>query len=126
MIAVTCRWGADLTVGASGDISVASVQAEVQQRLVRRLLTNPGDYVWHTEYGAGLGSYVGERYSPGFIEGAVLNQLQLEGLVAATPAPLVETSLSPTGPLSTISVAVRYRVAGASASDSVILNLGDK
>lgn len=126
MIAIACRWGGDLAVGPSGDISVAPIQAEVQQRLVRRLLTNPGDYVWHTEFGAGLGSYVGEGYSPSLIEGAILNQLQLETLVAATPAPSVQTSLSSTGPFSTISVAVQFRVSGQSMPNSVTLNLGTK
>jgi hypothetical protein len=126
VIAITCRWGEDLSVGASGDIGFALVQAEVQQRLVRRLLTNPGEYVWHVDYGAGLGGYVGERYSPGLIEGAVLNGLQLEALVAGTPAPLVQTSLSVTGPFSTISVAVQYQVVGASTQDFIALNLGTK
>jgi hypothetical protein len=126
VIAITCRWGEDLSVGVSGDIGVALVQAEVQQRLVRRLLTNPGEYVWHVDYGAGLGSYVGERYSPGFIEGAVLNELQLEALVAGTPAPMVQTNLSVTGPFSTISVAIQYQVAGTSTPDFITLNLGIK
>jgi hypothetical protein len=126
VIAITCRWGGDLSVGASGDINVALIQAEIQQRLVRRLLTNPGEYVWHADYGAGLGGYVGETYSPGFIEGAVLNQLQLEALIAGTPAPSVQTSLSVTGPFSTISVAVQYQVVGGSTLNSIALNLGTK
>jgi hypothetical protein len=124
MITIVCDWGADLSVGPSGDINVTIVQANVQQRVVRRLLTNPGDYIWHTNYGAGLGGYVGKPYSPGNIDGAILNQLQLEPLVAATPAPTVQINQSTTGPSATISVTVQYQVAGTSAENSVVLGLG--
>ncbi|MGA3000245.1 MAG: hypothetical protein ABSE20_00825 [Acetobacteraceae bacterium] len=124
MITIVCDWGADLSVGPSGDINVTIVQANVQQRVVRRLLTNPGDYIWHTNYGAGLGGYVGKPYSPGNIDGAILNQLQLEPLVAATPAPTVQINQSTTGPSATISVTVQYQVAGTFAENSVVLGLG--
>ena len=55
MDALFCPWGGDLSVGPGGDISVAPVEAEVEQRIIRRLLTNTGDYIWHISYGAGLG-----------------------------------------------------------------------
>jgi hypothetical protein len=124
MKTIVCEWGGDLAVGPSGDINVAPLQANVQQRLVRRLLTNPGDYIWHTDYGAGLGGYVGQPYSPGIIEGVILNQLQLEPLVATTPAPMVQINQSATGPFSTISVNVQYQVAGTSTEHSVVLGPG--
>jgi len=126
LIAIASRWEGDLSAGATGDIAVVPVQSEVQQRLIRGLLTNPGDYIWHTKYGAGLGSYVGERYSQNFIEGAVLNQLKFEPLVMATPAPSVQINLSLAGSLSTIAVAVKYQVSGTSSPDSVVLHLGTK
>jgi hypothetical protein len=124
VITIVCDWGADLSVGPSGDINVAPVQTNVQQRLVRRLLTNAGDYIWHTNYGAGLGSYVGQPYSPANIEGAILNQLQLEPLVAATPTPTVQINQSASGPFSSISMSVQYLVAGTSTDDSVVLSVG--
>jgi hypothetical protein len=124
MIAIVCDWGGDLSVGSGGDINATPVQANVQQRVVRRLLTNPGDYIWHTDYGAGLGGYVGKPYSPGNIEGLILNQLQLESLVAATPAPTVEINQSAAGPSSTTSVSVQYQIVGTSTDDAVVLGLG--
>jgi hypothetical protein len=124
VITIVCDWGADLSVGPSGDISVAPIQANVRQRLVRRLLTNAGDYIWHTNYGAGLGGYVGQPYSPANIEGAILNQLQLESLVAETPTPTVQINQSATGPFSSISVTVQYQVAGTSTENSVVLSIG--
>ena len=124
MITIVCDWGADLSVGPSGDIEMTPVQTNVQQRVIRRLLTNPGDYICHTNYGAGLGSYVGEPYSSANIEGAILNQLQLESLVAATPTPTVQISQSASGPMSAASVKVQYQVAGTSMENSVVLGLG--
>jgi len=124
MIAVVCDWGGDLSVGSSGDIAVAPVQIEVQQRLIRRLLTNPGDYIWHTEYGAGLGTFVGEPCSPGLIESTILNQLQHEALVAMNPSPTVLTDQSLTGSFSTTSVTIQYQITGTSAGMSVVVALG--
>jgi hypothetical protein len=124
LITIVCDWGTDLSVGPSGDINVTPVQSNVQQRLVRRLLTNTGDYIWHTNYGAGLGGYVGQPYSPANIEGAIVNQLQLEPLLAATPAPTVQINQSATGPFASISVTVQYQIAGTSTENSVVLDIG--
>jgi hypothetical protein len=124
MIAIVCDWGGDLSVGPGGDINVVIVQADVKQRVIRRLLTNLGDYIWHTDYGAGLGSYVGKPCSPNFIEGTVLNQLKLESLVTMTPAPIVQINQPSTMPLATTSVTVRYQVVGVTAANSVVLALG--
>jgi hypothetical protein len=124
MIAIVCDWGGDLLVGPGGDIGTAPVQFEVEQRLVRRLLTNPGDYIWHTTYGGGLGSFVGQPCSPALIEGTILGQLQQETLVAPDPAPTVQTNQSLSGSFSTISVTVQFQVTGISVSTSVTLGLG--
>src|ERR1700722_16608624 len=123
MITIACEWGADLSIGPTGDIKMAPVQASVQQRVIRRLLTNQGDYIWHTDYGAGLGGYVGEPYSQTAIKGKILNQLQLEALVAMTPVPAIQTNQSVTGPFSAISVTIRYWVAGAFTADSIALEV---
>ena len=124
MIALVCEWEGDLSVGPSGDIGVAPGQTEVQQRIVRRLLTNPGDYIWHASYGAGLGSYVGKPYSPTLIEGTILSQLQREILVAAHPSPTVQTTQSVAGSFSGTAVTVQYQVTGTLTGSSVILGLG--
>jgi phage baseplate assembly protein W len=124
VIAVVCDWGGDLSVGSGGDIAVAPVQIEIQQRLIRRLLTNPGDYIWHTEYGAGLGTFVGEPCSPGLIESTILNQLQHEALIAMNPSPTVQTDQTLSGSFSTTSVTIQYQITGTSAGMSVVLPLG--
>jgi hypothetical protein len=124
MIAVVCEWGADLSVGPTGDISVAPVQTEVQKRIVRRLLTNPGDYIWHMDYGAGLGTYVGEPFSSKSIENVILDQIRHEALIAATPSPVVQILGSLAGSLSTRSVSIRYQINDTSTGDSIVVGLG--
>jgi len=123
LITIACDWGGDLDIGSGGDISVVPVRSNLQQRVIRRLLTNTGDYIWHTNYGAGLARAVGEPYSPGFIEGTILNQLRLEPLVAATPAPSIQINQSSGDPLSAISAAIQYRIAATSTVDAVTLTL---
>jgi len=39
-------WGNDLTIGPTGDLAVASNDGLTQQRVLRRLLTSVGDYIW--------------------------------------------------------------------------------
>ena len=109
MIALVCEWGGDLSVGPTGDIGVAPVQTEVQQRIIRRLLTNAGDYIWHINFGGGLGSYIGKPYSSALIEGTILAQLQYEVLVAANPSPTFQISQSTAGSFSSTALTVRTR-----------------
>ena len=123
MFALKCDWGGDLEVGSGGDIGVASIEDSLQQRVIRRLLTNLGDYIWHTEYGAGVGSYVGMPYSPGLIEGLILNQLHYEDYIAGSPPPTVQVDQSVANSASAASVIVCYRASGAPGGGSVVLGL---
>jgi len=123
VIAIICDWGGDLSIGPGGDIAVAPIQTEIQQRLVRRLLTSAGDYIWHTVYGAGLGNYVGETYSPNLIDGTILSQLQFESLISVSPPPSVQVSQSLVGAFSTTSVTVQYQVVGTFTGTSTVLGL---
>ena len=124
MIAVVCSWSGDLCIGPSGDIATDSVQTELQSRLVRRLLTNPGSYVWHLNYGAGLGAFVGDTYSPRLIDNTIQNQLQYEILVASSPVPLIQIGLTSSGDFFTTSVTIQYQISGTFTGSSVVLELG--
>jgi hypothetical protein len=44
----------------TGSVTPSSATVEGEQRVLRRLLTNPGSYIWHLEYGAGLPQHVGQ------------------------------------------------------------------
>lgn len=81
--------GSDLTTSASGDIAVSQGTQLGQERVLRRLLTNPTNYIWQLPYGAGLGSFVGLPINPERIEAVVRAQMYREAIVARTPAPVV-------------------------------------
>src|SRR5258708_16619680 len=65
-------WHQDLTILPNGDLMVcrgieptgsltpSSTTVEGEQRVLRRLLTSPGSYIWHLEYGARLPQNVGQ------------------------------------------------------------------
>lgn len=82
-------WGGDLTAAANGDLLPASGTLRGQQRVLRRLLTNPGDYAFHPTYGAGLPSYVGSTASVDAIVAVIRGQMLLENAVAKLPQPVI-------------------------------------
>ena len=43
------EFGADLLAGPTGDLAVAAGAGLGRQRVLRRLLTNPGDYIWQPD-----------------------------------------------------------------------------
>jgi hypothetical protein len=83
-------FGGDLSVTASGDLAAVSGSALGQQRVLRRLLTNAGDYIWKLTYGAGLPSVIGMPVDAAAIAGLVRSQIFLESAVAQTPTPAVD------------------------------------
>jgi hypothetical protein len=90
-------WSGDLAVTPAGDLSLVDNAALGQQRVLRRLLTNPYDYTWQPTYGGGLGQYIGGIVNARAIEGSIRGQLNLEAAVAHQPEPSVNTSLQPDG-----------------------------
>jgi len=101
-------WDSDLATGATGDLAIASGSTLGQQRVLRRLLTNPGDYIWHIDYGAGLASFVGVPSNKMQIMATIRSQMFQETAVAQTPEPVINVQISPAGALSTIYVDIRY------------------
>ncbi len=91
---VSHEWGGDLSVGSSGDLALVTGSDAIDQRVCRRLLTNPGDYLWSLEYGGGLGQFVGLPTNSADIEAVIINQLMLEAAVPATPVPRVTTTVT--------------------------------
>lgn len=87
---LSLEWGSDLVVGPTGDLLLVSGMDVVGHRIVRRLLTNPGDYIWQINYGAGLARSVGHPLNTARIEAAIRRHLQLEDQVASSPTPTVK------------------------------------
>lgn len=89
MLDLAHEWATDIAVNSTGDIALASGSDVTTQRVYRRLLTNPGDYLWNLDYGAGLAQFVGLPANPSDIEAVIRDQLGLESAVATVPAPQV-------------------------------------
>lgn len=99
-------WGSDVQLGPTGDLARATRADRSKQRVLRRLLTNPGDYIWHPTYGAGLPAKIGQNADPAEIGSLIRTQMGLEPSVAQTPEPTVAV----TPILNGISVAIVYFV----------------
>lgn len=102
---------------------MATEDSELPQRISRRLLTNPADYIWHTSYGAGLANYVGEPYSQAPLESLISLHLRFEPLVARSPTPEVTAAQFESGVFSTASATIHYRAEGTGLANSVVLEL---
>ena len=87
------QWGGDLVVSSSGDLAISSAADTINQRVYRRLLTNPGDYLWNIDYGGGLARFVGNPANPSAIEAVVRAQLLLETSIPSSPVPQVSASI---------------------------------
>lgn len=113
-------WSGDLSVTPTGDLATVDGPALGTERVLRRLMTNPGDYIWNADYGAGLAQYIGQPIDPAGIQALILSQMQLESAVAAVPEPIVAVQSSPTGQLFT---QIRYADATTSQSAALAINL---
>ena len=110
-------WGADLAIGPTGDLALVSATIEGQQRVLRRLLTNPGDYIWQLDYGAGLAQFIGRPGGESAIRAAIRGQIFKEPAVARTPEPLIDVQFANTG-----AVYVQIRYADATTGSTQILS----
>lgn len=84
------NYGEDISLTSLNDIAHSSGLIRSQQRVLRRLLTNPGDYIWHSNYGAGLAKYIGqslntERFDE--IKSTIISQIFLEDSVSKETQP---------------------------------------
>ena len=102
------RWGADLSTSATGDLATSSGPVLAQQRILRRLLTNPGEYIWRPDYGAGLAQFIGQPGDALQIKAVVRSQIFKEATVAHSPEPVIDVEVSPAGAADTVYVHIRY------------------
>ena len=102
------QWGSDLVIGSTGDIGTVTGQLLGQQRVLRRLLTNPGDYIWQLDYGAGLARFIGQPINPLQIRAVIRSKIFKETAVARQPEPLIDVQVSPEGAPGMVYVHIRY------------------
>lgn len=91
------QFGGDLQISASGDLLLAGGPEVTLQRVLRRLLTNPGDYLWQLEYGAGLRQMVGQNPSLTGIQNIIRSQIFQEETVAPAPEPVITATQDAAG-----------------------------
>jgi hypothetical protein len=101
-------FGADLRAAPGGDLATASSTERGQQRVLRRLLTNPGDYLFHPDYGAGLPQWVGRTARIPELKALVLGQMLLEPSVSASPPPVIDIAPIPNTAGGGFAIAIRY------------------
>ena len=96
--------GGDLILGNAGDLGIADGSEETRERVLRRLITNPGAYLFHLGYGAGLELFIGKPLNAGTVAGATRSQMLLETGVAQVPPPNVTVQ----GGFNTVAVDLQY------------------
>lgn len=89
MATISHIFGQDISASPTGDIAVVDGTIATQQRVIRRLLTNPGDDESNLNYGAGLRRYVGQTQLLDNISAVITAQIALEESVAQTPIPVI-------------------------------------
>lgn len=115
--------GGDLSPSGTGDLQTATGTLRGQQRVLRRLMTNPYDYVFHTDYGAGLPKYVGQPADIPKIRALIRGQIQMEDSVAKTPAPIIAVSPIRAGVGGGFAVSIQYYDAGTNQPVNLNFNV---
>ena len=115
------QYGGDLLIGPGGDLASADATVLGQQRVLRRLLTNPGDYLWNPGYGAGLGQFVGQPANAARIRSVIRSQIFQESAVARQPEPVIEVQSDGGG---TVTVLVSYADSNTGATQVLSFSVG--
>ena len=116
-------FGEDLAVGPTGDLALVSGAERGRQRVLRRLLTNPGDYIFQPAYGAGLARFVGRPVSAAQIRAVVRSQIFKERAVARSPEPDIAVDAGADG---RVFVAIRYADAQSGETQLLSFPVGDQ
>ena len=114
------NWSGDLSTTPTGDLALVDGPALGTERVLRRLMTNPNDYLWNPNYGAGLAQFVGRPVEPTAVQALIRSQMQLETAVAQTPEPVVAVQSDPAGRLY---VQIRYADAATQAPAALTINV---
>lgn len=113
--------GQDLQLSASGDLLLVDTVAETQQRVLHRLLTSSGSYIWQPGYGAGLPGLIGSVASQQQVAAIIRAQIAYEPAVSATPEPQVVLA---TGGAGVVAATITYTDAVSGGSQILTLPMG--
>lgn len=114
-------FGNDLTLSATGDIATVDDTQLGQERIIRRLLTNPGDYIWEQTYGAGLPRFIGQPANAARMQAVARTQMYREAVVSRNPAPNITVDVQPTG---VVTMNITYADAESGQQQVLSFNVG--
>lgn len=114
--------GGDLQISPAGDLAIVSGDDETQQRVLHRLLTSAGTYIWQLSYGAGLPGIIGSVASQQQITAIIRAQMRLEGAVLTIPEPSVVLM---SGQVGEVSATISYTNAVSGNEQTLALSSGD-
>ncbi len=114
--------GQDLQLGPTGDLALVDGDGETQQRVLHRLLTSAGTYIWQLSYGAGLPGLIGSVASQQQITAIIRAQMGYEPSVAPSPEPQVALA---SGAVGEISATITYTDSVSGSIQILILPIGD-
>ena len=114
--------GQDLQLGSTGDLTVVDGDMETQQRILHRLLTSMGTYIWQLSYGAGLPALVGSVASRQQIAAIIRAQMAYEASVASSPEPQVVLT---SGTITEVSATITYPDSISGRLQTLTLPIGD-
>ena len=117
MLDISQLWGGDLSLGPTGDLALASGSTLGQQRVLRRLLTNPGEYIWEPSYGAGLAQFIGGPANALQIRAVIRSQIFKEAAVARSPEPVID--VVPSSAEGSVYVHIRYVDSGSGQTQTL-------
>ncbi|CAH2603223.1 conserved protein of unknown function [Rhodovastum atsumiense] len=109
-------WSGDFAMAPGGDLLLASGSEAGRQRVLRRLLTTPGEYIWQPEYGAGLPGQIGALTGDAALQAIVLTQMLQEDAVAQDPPPVVTVTRPSPG---IVAIGIQYQ--DAQTGEAVLL-----
>jgi phage baseplate assembly protein W len=116
-------WGEDIAFGPDGDLSLISGSDLTSQRILRRLLTNQGGYLWHPSYGGSLANYVGSPSSGGSIAAAIRGQMYKEPAVQQTPRPQIDLISAPINCLNEVALNIQYTDASSGNQSTIAIKV---
>jgi hypothetical protein len=113
--------GSDFAINSTGGLALVAGPGEGQQRVLRRLLTNLGAYLWHLDYGAGLPAMIGKPAVQQRIQAVIISQMRLEQAVSQSPPPTVSVDVETTG---LVTATIKYVDANSKLTSLIVIPLG--
>lgn len=90
-------WGSDLRLSPTGDLALVVGSERSKERVLRRLLTNEGEYLFAQGYGGSIPKDVGEIADNAKILAKVRGQMKIEEAVLQSVPPTVTVQNTATG-----------------------------